>query len=171
MRPIANSAALRPPVPAPPENAVRWLDVDLPEQGFGFGVIHILTAIPGAKEPDGAAKTRFWDALLAAAEARIDEPLLFIGDFNTGTPLADEAGTTFVCAEHFARLPALGWIDVWRHFHGDATEYTWYSLPRGGARQRFPHRPRLRHASLLPRITACRYSHAEREQKSPIILP
>src|ERR1035441_38010 len=62
------------PSAAPPENAVRWLDVDLPEQGFGFTVIHILTANPGAKEPEGAAKTRFWDALLAAAEARITLP-------------------------------------------------------------------------------------------------
>ena len=54
------------PSTAPPENAVRWLDVDLPELGFSFGVVHILTALPGAKEPEGAAKTRFWDALLAA---------------------------------------------------------------------------------------------------------
>src|SRR6266576_417341 len=68
----------------PPENAVRWLDVELPEQGFGFAVVHILNAIPGVKEAEGAAKTRFWDALLAAAEARIAEPLLIIGDFNTG---------------------------------------------------------------------------------------
>jgi exonuclease III len=163
------------PSTAPPENAVRWLDVDLPEMGFGFGVVHILTALPGAKEPEGAAKTRFWDALLAAAEARLSEPLLFLGDFNTGTPLVDEAGATFVCAEHFARLSALGWIDVWRHFHGDATEYTWYSLPKGGApASGF----RLDHAfatpSLLPRVTACRYSHTEREHKvsdhSPMIL-
>jgi len=92
-----------------------------------------------------------------------------------GTPLIDEAGSTFLCAEHFARLSALGWVDVWRHFHGDVTEYTWYSLPKGGApASGF----RLDHAfatpSLLPRITACRYSHAEREQKvsdhSPLIL-
>src|ERR1039458_965732 len=96
--------------PAPPENAVRWLDVDLPEQGFGFTVIHILTANPGAKEPEGAAKTRFWDALLAAAEARIAEPLLFLGDFNTGLPLVDEAGSTFVCAAHLSRPPAPGRI-------------------------------------------------------------
>ena len=61
------------PSTAPPENAVRWLDVDLPALGFGFGVVHILTALPGAKEPEGAAKTRFWDALLAAAEARLSE--------------------------------------------------------------------------------------------------
>src|ERR1039457_5294238 len=83
---LDNGIGLPPPIPvrgdrptaAPPENAVRWLDVDLPEQGFGLGVVHILTAIPGAKEPEGAAKTRFWDALLAAAEARISEPLLFV---------------------------------------------------------------------------------------------
>src|ERR1035441_8151560 len=193
------------PSTAPPENAVRWLDVDLPAMGFGFGVVHILTALPGAKEAEGVAKTRFWDALLAAAEARLSEPLFFLGDFNTGTPGVDEAGATFVCAEHFARLSALGWIDVWRHFHGDApparrgaggpgppfvrpdpsprlsalgwidvwrhfhgdaTEYTWYSLPRGGAPA---NGFRLDHAfatpSLLPRITACRYSHAERERK------
>ena len=151
---------------APPENAVRWLDVDLPEQGFGFAVVHILNAIPGAKEAEGAAKTRFWDALLAAAEARIAEPLLFIGDFNTGKPLADEAGTSFLCADHFARLPELGWIDVWRHFHGGASEYTWYSQPRGGAPA---NGYRIDHAfatpSLLPRIKSCRYSHVEREQK------
>jgi exodeoxyribonuclease III len=151
---------------APPENLVRWLDVDLPEKGFGFSAIHILTAIPGAKEPEGAAKTRFWDALLLAAEARIAEPLLLVGDFNTGTPRVDEAGCTFVCADHFARLAALGWIDVWRHFHGGATEYTWYSNPR---RDAAANGYRIDHAfaspSLLPRITACRYSHAEREQK------
>ena len=151
---------------APPENAVRWLDVDLPGEGFGFGVVHILTSLPGSKEPEGAAKMRFWDALLGAAEARVGEPLLLVGDFNTGAPLVDEAGSTFVCAEHFARLTALGWTDVWRHFHGKATEYTWYSLPRGGAPA---NGFRLDHAfatpSLLPRITACRYSHGEREQK------
>ena len=163
------------PAAAPPENVVRWLDVDLPEHGFGFSVIHILTSIPGSKEPEGAAKTRFWEALLVAAEARIGEPLLLVGDFNTGMPMVDEAGSTFLCAEHFARLSALGWIDVWRHFHGAASEYTWYSLPRGGAPA---NGYRLDHAfatpGLLPRITACRYSHTEREQKvsdhSPLIL-
>src|ERR1035441_1409988 len=100
------------PSTAPPENAVRWLDVDLPELGFGFGVVHILTAIPGARQPEGEAKTRFWEALLVAAEARLAEPLLFIGDFNPGPPLVDEAGPPFVCAAPFARLSALGWIDV-----------------------------------------------------------
>ena len=160
------------PSSAPPENAVRWLDVDLPEQGFGFGVIHILTAIPGSKEADGAAKTRFWDALLAAAEARIAEPLLFVGDFNTGMPLRDEAGSTFVCAEHFARLSQLGWIDVWRHFHGDATEYTWYSLP--GA---VPRPPASAWTTPSPPRACCRASRPaathtpNASRRPPIIRP
>ena len=154
------------PSPAPPENAVRWLDLELPDHGFAISVLHILTTIPGSKDPEGAAKTRFWDALLAAAEQRIQEPLLLLGDFNTGLPHIDEIGSTLLCAEHFARLTALGWVDVWRHFHGGATEYTWYSLARAGVP---PSGFRLDHAfaspSLLPRITACRYSHTEREQK------
>ncbi|MEO8597342.1 MAG: endonuclease/exonuclease/phosphatase family protein [Candidatus Solibacter sp.] len=154
------------PNPAPPENAVRWLDVDLPEQGFGIAVMHIITALPGAKDPEGAAKTRFWDALLTFAEEHAGKPLLILGDLNTGIHGVDEAGATFLCAEHFARLSALGWVDVWRHFHGDASEYTWYSLPRAGVP---PAGFRLDHAfatqSLLPRIKECRYSHDEREQK------
>ena len=132
---------------APPENAVRWLDVDLPEQGFGFAVVHILNAIPGAKEAEGAAKTRFWDALLAAAEARIAEPLLLIGDFNTGMPLADEAGTTFLCAEPF-RAPAGIRLDrrvaafSWRR------QRVHLVFPTEGrrSRERLPDRSRLRHA-------------------------
>src|SRR5438046_8371782 len=31
------------PSPAPPENAVRWLDVELPEHGFAISVVHIVT--------------------------------------------------------------------------------------------------------------------------------
>src|SRR5689334_5945624 len=42
--------------PAPPENAVRWLDVDLPAYGFAIGVLHILCAVPGAMAPSGATK-------------------------------------------------------------------------------------------------------------------
>ena len=37
------------PCPAPSGNQVRWLDVDLPEYGFGVGVLHIMAA--GSKPP------------------------------------------------------------------------------------------------------------------------
>lgn len=152
------------PCPAPPENAVRWLDIDLPEYGFGIGVLHILTAVPGMNEPAGAAKTRFWNAVLTAAEARLGEPFLFVGDFNTGAPYVDEPGRTLACAEHFARLSDLGWTDLWRHLHGEAAEYTWVSHSRDG----IPGNGfRIDHAfatpGLLPHIRDCRYSHSERE--------
>src|SRR5947208_3008914 len=30
------------PCPGPPEHAASWLDVDLPEYGFGIGALHIM---------------------------------------------------------------------------------------------------------------------------------
>lgn len=150
------------PCPAPLENTARWLDIDLPECGFGIGALHIVCS----RLKDGfrgLAKTRFWNAVLGAAAARLQEPFLFLGDFNTGAHRLDEAGKTFVCAEHFGKLSELGWKDMWRHHNNGPTEWTWYSKQKGGA-------PcngfRLDHAfatpSLAPRINACRYSHAER---------
>ena len=132
---------------APPENSVRWLDVELPEQGFGFAVVHILNAIPGVKEAEGAAKTRFWDALLAAAEARISEPLLLIGDFNTGMPLADETGNTLSVRQPFRAPPGIRLdrrvaVFSWR------CQRVHLVFPTEGrrSRQRLPDRSRLRHA-------------------------
>jgi len=143
---------------------VRWLDIDLPEHGFGFGVLHILCSVPKLKDGvPGEAKTRFWNAILQAAEARLHEPFLFVGDFNTGAHQLDETGKTFVCAEHFGKLSACGWTDVWRH-HNNDTEWTWYSKLKGGARG---NGFRLDHCfatpTLLLRVTSCRYSHVERE--------
>jgi hypothetical protein len=61
------------PCPAPPEDAARWLDIDLPEYGLGVGVVHIRAAGAGNKHPSTAAKIRFWNAVLAAAEARLHD--------------------------------------------------------------------------------------------------
>jgi exodeoxyribonuclease III len=152
------------PCPAPSDSLVRWLDIDLPEYGFGIGVLHVMAAGSSAKDPSTVAKTRFWDAVLQAVEARLQEPFLFVGDWNTGAHRLDEIGKTFVCAGHFGRLSTLGWTDMWRHHNPGETEWTWYSKLKGGARG---NGFRLDHAfatpSLMPRITSCRYSHIERE--------
>ena len=115
-------------------------------------------------QPTNVAKTRFWDAVLQEAESRLEEPFLFVGDWNTGTHRLDETGKTFVCAEHFGRLATLGWTDLWRHHNPGITEYTWYSTLKGGARG---NGFRLDHAfatpSLTPHVISCRYSHRERE--------
>jgi exodeoxyribonuclease-3 len=152
------------PCAAPPESQVRWIDIDLPEYGFSVCALHIMAAGSTVNSPCNIAKARFWNAVLANAKSRLQEPCLLIGDWNTGAHRLDEAGRTFVCAEQFASLSAIGWTDMWRHHHPGATEWTWYSKFKGGARG---NGFRLDHAfatpSLLPRVTSCRYSHAERD--------
>ncbi|HUS06196.1 MAG TPA: endonuclease/exonuclease/phosphatase family protein [Bryobacteraceae bacterium] len=148
----------------PKENSARWLNLELPSHGMGFAAVHVLTSVPGSSHPPGVAKARFWDAILRSALNRREEPFMFIGDFNTGRHQHDELGKTFVCAEHFERLTASGWIDAWRHINGAGLEATWYSRLPGGCRGN-PFR--LDHAfvspALLPRLRNCYYSHTERE--------
>jgi len=147
--------------PAPPEDRFRWLDLDLPEEAFGLSVLQIRAATGGAAHPSTVAKKRFWDEVLRAAEARLQEPFLFTGAWNTGAHLLDEEGKTFVCADHFARLSALGWTDLWRRYNPGATEWTWRS--HQGNRFRVDHA--FASAALLPRVRSCRYSHVEREAR------
>ena len=74
--------------PVPPENAVRWLDVDLPTHGFGFGALHIPTTL-GRREVDGGSKR-----VLGCSRERCGrhQQFLFIGDLNTGLRGIDETG-------------------------------------------------------------------------------
>jgi exonuclease III len=152
------------PYPVAPEHRVRWLDIHLPEYGFGVCVLHVTAAGSSKKHPLNIAKVRFWKAILSTAEARLQEPFLLVGDWNTGAHRLDETGKTFVCAEHFGKLSACGWTDVWRHHNLGTTEWTWYSMLKGGVRG---NGFRLDHCfatpSLVSRVTSCRYSHAERE--------
>ena len=67
-----------------------------------------MAAGSATKHPTNVAKSRFWDAVLQAAETRLREPFLFVGDWNTGAHRLDETGKTFVCADHFGRLSTLG---------------------------------------------------------------
>jgi len=87
--------------PAPTGSVVRWLDIDLPEYGFGMAVLHVMAAGSTKTHPTNVAKTRFWEVMLQEAESRLSEPFLFGGDWNTGAHKLDETGKTFVCSEHF----------------------------------------------------------------------
>jgi exodeoxyribonuclease-3 len=150
--------------PARREDAVRWLDLELPDYRFSLCVLHIMAAGSSQRHPINIAKTRFWDAVVRAAEARLDQPFLFAGDWNTGAHRLDESGKTFVCAGHFGKLSEIGWTDLWRRHNPGTTEWTWFSKLKGGVRG---NGFRLDHAfatpSLLPRVKSCRYSHVERE--------
>ena len=149
---------------APFASLVHWLDLDLVDYGLGIGVLHIMAAGSSKKHPTNVAKARFWEAVLQAAESRLHEPFLFVGDWNTGAHRLDEAGRTYVCATEFGTLATLGWTDMWRHHNPGITEYTWYSKLKGGARG---NGFRVDHAfatpSLTPRVISCRYAHLERE--------
>lgn len=146
------------PTEAAQARGYRWLDVQLPVYGFGLCILHIMAA---TNPRTGAEKRRFWDGVVAAAEARAGEPWLFAGSWNTGAHRLDEKGKTFDCAEQFGRLTELGWTDLWRRFHPGETEWTWYSNHGNGFR--------LDHAFASPvlagRVRDCRYSHSERQAK------
>jgi exonuclease III len=163
---FSRSPVRRTSAPAAPEHQVRWLDFVLPEYGFGVSALHIMAAGSGKRHPANLEKVRFWNTVLMAAETRRQEPLLFVGDWNTGLHHADEQGKTYVCAEQFGRLASIGWTDVWRRHNPGLNEWTWYSTLKGGARG---NGFRLDHAfaspSLLPRVRSCRYSHREREAR------
>jgi exonuclease III len=143
----------------PPENALRWINLDIPHHGFQIGVLHIVCA-----GRSGIEKRRFWDAVLANAKEVRKDPFLFVGDLNTGLHRIDEVGRTFACSEQFRQMTEMGWIDIWRALNADSTEFTWYSKFRGGVRG---NGFRVDHAfvspSLLPRVRWCQYSHVERD--------
>ncbi len=126
-----------------------WLEVTLPDFEFGIAVIHAPTS------PDRKMR-EFMRAVAEHSALRASEPFLLAGDFNTGEgPIDGPIGKTF--SGRYRALRDAGMKDVWREFHPDAAEYTW------GRNERFY---RIDHAmaslALMPAISMCRYSHAER---------
>jgi hypothetical protein len=92
------------PCPAPSAGLVRWLDIDLPEYGFGIGVLHVMAAGSSKKHPTNVAKTRFWEVVLQAAESWWQEPFLFVGDWNTG---AHRVPTTVQAVDVVVSMPKI----------------------------------------------------------------
>lgn len=117
----------------------------------------------------------FWTQAAEILLARRDSRTVVVGDFNTGESVRDARSKRFFCSDHFATVKSHGYVDAWRHVHGDAREYSWYSrIPAIDARNGF----RLDHAlvspSLVPHIADARYVHSARMAKisdhSPLIL-
>ena len=52
--------------PGRPDNHVRWLDVDLPELGFGLSALHIMCGNVKGSTPV-KPKTHFWNSVIAMA--------------------------------------------------------------------------------------------------------
>jgi exonuclease III len=77
-------------------------------------------------------KWAYHAAVLALARGWRRGPALLVGDTNSGRPGLDEEVPVFDAREGgwIEALEAAGWRDAFRHLHGAAREYTWYS-PNG----------------------------------------
>lgn len=84
--------------------------------------------------PPEPKKIRSWERLLVTARALAQEPVLLIGDFNTGKHYLDEAGATFIGPEYLERLEGIGYVDAWRALNPTGREYTWFSSAGNGFR-------------------------------------
>ena len=104
------------------------MEMAIPALDFSIGC----TNIRRVSYEKRTQKAGYWDAVLVAAERRITELFLLIGDFNTGKHRIDETGRTFHCADMFGQLEESGWTDAWPHFNRMLTESTWYGRIKGG---------------------------------------
>lgn len=104
--------------------------------------------------PNMKAKAPLFDWLLGRTELLGGRALL-VGDFNTGLHYEDEAGTTLLCAKHFAGLLGQGWVDIWRTRNPQGREFSWVSTANNGFR--------LDHVLVSPdlagAVRAVAYSH------------
>lgn len=104
----------------------RWLlaEVRAPAP-FALAAVHVPNRVSGVK-------WTFLDAVRARLGAWQRGPALVIGDTNSGIPGLDEEVPCFNAREAgwMRALDALGWVDGFRHLHGEARAYTWYS-PNG----------------------------------------
>jgi exonuclease III len=131
----------------------RIAEVVFPDLGFALAGVHIPC------DGRGSGREAVFQAALAAAARRRDSGFILIGDFNAGRHHLDEEGRTFTCTHLLGRLAALGYLDAWRRLHPTSRQYSWYSHEGGGFR--IDHA--FLSAPLAPRLTACWYSHNERE--------
>lgn len=154
---IASRTPLRasPAAPPPACLAQRWLETSLDAWNISLIALHL----PEDQRP--REKLESWSHLLGVARARRDQPLVFLGDFNTGRHRMDEAKSTSAFSAHMGRLWSMGYRDAWREGNqrgrAGAFEPSWVSPLGGGFRidHAFvspPLVPAIEHAEYLPRL-------------------
>ncbi len=136
-----------------PAEPGRWLltIVGAP-QPLALGAMHVPNRVTGRKYI-------FHDAVLALVHRWRRGPAVLLGDTNSGHPGIDEEVAVFGPREAgwLRALDGHGWIDAFRHLHGDRRAYTWYS-PNGGNGFRIDQA--FVNVSLRPRLRAMRYQWA-----------
>lgn len=132
----------------------RWLAVRVErETSLLLGAVHV----PNRGEFEGV-KYQCLDALVTLASEHAAEPMMIIGDFNTGRREIDEQGRYFDQREDvFMRtMEETGWASAFRLLHGDARQYSYWNSQTGNGF-------RIDHAfvapPLAPKVVACVLAH------------
>ena len=141
----------------------RWTEVYFAKAQFTLAGIYF----PDTRDAIAA----FWPPVLRAADVLRDEPVLLVGDFNSGQSHFDVENDTISSDPWFTAMPFHGLHDLWRHDNGDKREYTWFSRGSRGTKGRQGYAPkgfRIDHAfgtlAMRRRVRRAWYSHAERER-------
>ena len=85
---------------------------------------------------------------------------IIAGDYNTGKNFVDQKGDSFWYTDELNRLESAGMVDAFRHVHGDAEAYSWYSHQGNG--YRYDHT--YVSEALLPLVKECDYVHEVRKE-------
>lgn len=113
-------------------------------------------------------KHTWFDVILENIER--EKPAILVGDFNTGKNYIDQAKNSFWYTDKLEAMESMGYVDAFRHVHGDVREFSWYSHQGNG--YRYDHT--YVHPGLLPLVSDCRYQHRARESNlsdhSPMVL-
>jgi len=132
-------------------DAGRWVLVRVgAPRPFALGAMHVPNRVTGLKLP-------FHASVLGLARRWRGGPALFAGDTNSGRVGLDEERPVFDRHEDgwMRDLAAAGWADAFRHAHGEAREFTWYS-PNG--RNGFRLDQAFVNRALLPRMVGVRHA-------------
>lgn len=117
--------------------------------------------VVGVYFPLGKVKAGLFRELRDLVSGLGDEPVLLMGDFNTGKHHLDEDGATFHCSEEFIALAQAGLVDLWRREHGERKEFSWFSRVGNGFR--------VDHvfggSGFLGKVRSCWYEHRVREAR------
>ena len=120
-------------LPVMPENPERWILARIACQPpLIVGLMHV----PNYTTP--TLKYPFLEAVLEMVDGWDSGPALLMGDMNCGKRGIDEEKplpATFWREHDFiVGMEERGWLDAFRHLHGDRREYTWYSHKNNGFR-------------------------------------
>jgi len=140
----------------PHGGAGRWLlaQIDAPHP-FAIGAMHVPNRVTGRK-------WAFLDGVLSVAESWRGGPAVLLGDTNSGRPIIDEESRAFNEREGawMDGLARAGWQDAFRHLHGEARAYTWYSPNAGNG---FRIDQAFLNPELLRRLVGVRHSWGRRD--------